>query len=142
MKEGGSVWTSFLDCGEIPEIERQSLAILRQNLKSKLDQTGFDMKRDGGITILQGTDKEAASNLLSKLAEYGLFVVPYGELESWLKPLNASGHGPNWLIEIFELMGEDPNSADFLKPEENDVWDFIYSIRRWFTDQSRKGIPQ
>ena len=71
-----------------------------------------------------------------------MFVVPNGELESWLKSLEASGHGPNWLVEIFEKMGEDPNSPDYLKPSDGDVWNFIDGISQWFFDPRRKGIPK
>ncbi|HGZ7315302.1 TPA: ATP-dependent endonuclease [Vibrio parahaemolyticus] len=142
LKEGGSVWTSFLDSGSIPEIERNPLAQTRQALKSKFDTTGKNMKRDGGVNLLEGEDKEALENLFDKLANYGLFVVPNGELESWLSQLNASGHGPNWLVEIFEKMGEDPASDDYLKPTDGDVWSFIEKIALWFENPRRKGIPK
>lgn len=142
LKEGGSVWTSFLDSGSIPEIERPALATIRQALKAKFDASDKDMKRDGGIQILEESDQEALSNLFDKLAEYGLFIVPNGELESWLKPLNATGHGPNWLVEVFEKMGEDPNSDDYLKPTVGDVWSFIEKISVWFFNTQRKGIPK
>lgn len=142
LKDGGNVWTSFLDCGFLPEIERQPLAALRQALKTKFENSGKDMKRDGGIEILDGDDKEALSNLFSKLSEYGLFVVPNGELESWLKRLNARGHGPNWLVEIFERIGEDPTAETYVKPEKGDVWAFIEEISKWFFNPRRKGIPK
>ncbi|EIJ2221359.1 TPA: AAA family ATPase [Vibrio cholerae] len=142
LKEGGSVWTSFLDSGSIPEIERNPLAQTRQALKSKFDTTGKNMKRDGGVNLLEGEDKEALENLFDKLADYGLFVVPTGELESWLSQLNVSGHGPNWLVEIFEKMGEDPASDAYLKPTEGDVWSFIEKIALWFENPRRKGIPK
>jgi len=100
------------------------------------------MKIDGGINILQNDDKEALYNLFSKLADYGLFVVPNGELESWLKGLAVTGHGPNWLIAIFEKMGEDPNSPDYIKPENGDVWEFLEDISKWFFNPRRKGIPK
>ncbi|MCF5876232.1 ATP-dependent nuclease [Aeromonas veronii] len=142
LKEGGSVWTSFLDCGSIPEIERSALAQTRQALKLKFDATGKNMKRDGGANLLEGEAKEALENLFDKLADYGLFVVPNGELESWLLQLGVSGHGPNWLVEVFEKMGEDPTSNDYLKPIDGDVWLFIEKIARWFENPRRKGIPK
>ena len=142
LKEGGSVWSGFLDSGSIPEIERASLATIRQALKKKLEDSGKDMKRDGGINILEENDQEALQNLFEKLAEYGLFVVPNGELESWLMFLNATGHGPNWLVEIFEKMGEDPASTGYLKPSDGDIWDFIEGISKWFLNPKRKGIPK
>ncbi|WP_292735980.1 hypothetical protein [Nostoc sp. JL31] len=79
--------------------------------------------------------------LFDKLAEYGLFAVRKGELESWLLQLGATGHGPNWLINIFEKMGEDPESQDYLKPSDDDVWSFCSEIKQWFTNPNRKGIP-
>ena len=142
LKDGGSVWTSFLDCGFLPDLERQPLATLRQAIKRKFEESGQNMKRDGGINILNGDDKEALQNLFAKLASYGLFVVPNGELESWLKKLNASGHGPSWLVDIFEKIGEDPNSGDYIRPDDDDVWAFIDDISKWFFDPRRKGIPQ
>lgn len=141
LKDGGSVWSDFLDCASLPEIERNPLAHTRQALKQKFIDSGRDMKRDGGINILGGQDKEALSNLFQKLAEYGLFVVPNGELESWLTNLQATSHGPSWLIQIFEKMGEDPNQNEYIKPENNDVWVFIEKISNWFLNPMRKGIP-
>jgi ABC-type phosphate transport system ATPase subunit len=142
LKDGGSVWTSFLDCGFLPELEREPLAHLRQAIKKKFAESGKDMKRDGGINILEADDKEALQNLFSKLASYGLFIVPNGELESWLLNLNATGHGPSWLVDVFEKIGEDPKDAGYVKPSNEDVWLFIEDISKWFFDPRRKGIPQ
>lgn len=99
------------------------------------------MKREGGVELLAREDKEAANNLFDKLAEYGLFAVRRGELESWLPSLNVSGKGPSWLIDIFERMGEDPSSATYLRPSSDDVWIFLSEIKRWLTNPLRKGIP-
>jgi len=142
IKDGGAVWTGFLESGSIPELERAPLASLRHALNKKFEDSGKNMKREGGIQILTGDDKEALQNFFEKLGDYGLFVVPNGELESWLTGLAASGHGPNWLVEIFEKMGEDPEAENYLKPEENDVWQFIDSIAAWFLNPKRKGIPK
>jgi hypothetical protein len=94
------------------------------------------------VNILNDTDKEALQNLFDKLADYGLFVVPNGELESWLKSLQAKGHGPSWLVEVFEKMGEDPNTSEYVKPSEGDVWEFLENISKWFFNPKRKGIPK
>jgi hypothetical protein len=99
------------------------------------------MKRDGGINLLAGQDKEAAENLLGQLAEYGAFVVHGGELESWLKPLGATGHSPGWLISIFEKMGDDPSTPGYVGPGNGDVWAFIGAIKAWISNPLRKGIP-
>lgn len=103
------------------------------------DKTG---KIAGGIDLLNGEDKEACSNFFNQLDEYGVFVIRQGELESWLKALNATGHGSNWLIDIFEKMGDNPEIDGYTKPTAGDVWDFIGKVKNWIDNTSRKGIPQ
>lgn len=141
LKEGGAVWKDFLASGFVPELEQGPLGQLRAKVKEKLDATGKNMKRDGGIELLEAADKEAADNLLDRLAQYGLFVVRAGELESWLPNLGAAGHGPPWLVDAFEQLGEDPDSPTYIRPTTGDVWEFMSTIQQWATDSDRKGIP-
>ena len=110
-------------------------------MKSAMDATGKDMKREGGLAILSSAEKQAAEDLLTQLRQYGIFVVPGGELESWMKSLGASGHGPAWLIDVFERMGEDPSNPNYVRPDTGDVWAFLRDIRSWLVDPTRKGIP-
>ena len=141
IKEGGSVWANLITSANIPTITHTSLASLRAALKQAMDATGRDMKKDGGINILGMAEKEAAINLFTQLSEYGIFVVPEGELETWLPSTKATGHGPTWLIEVFEKMGEDPEETSFIKPSDGDVWKFLSQIKKWLIDPNRKGIP-
>ncbi len=141
VKDGGATWTNLLSSANVPAIAHGSLATMRSAVKQAMDNTGRNMKRDGGVAILQQPEREAVLNLLSQLGEYGVFVVPGGELESWLKPLAVSGHGPTWLISMFEKMGEDPDDTNYLKPSVDDVWDFVQKIKTWLIDANRKGIP-
>jgi ABC-type cobalamin/Fe3+-siderophores transport system ATPase subunit len=141
IKEGGAVWSSMVDGAFLPQLEQQSLATLRAAVKAKFDVTGRDMKRQGGVMLLDPPDREAAENLFARLSEYGVFVVPRGELESWLPLLGASGHGPQWLVAVFEKLGEDPDSADYVKPQVGDVWEFLGAVKEWLNDPMRKGIP-
>ena len=53
----------------------------------------------------------------------------------------STGARTTWLINMFEKMGEDPESNSYLKPSDSDVWRFIANIKRWLTDPDRKGIP-
>lgn len=141
LKEGGSVWTNLLSSADVPQLSHGSLATLRHSVKAAMESTGKDMKRDGGLAILDPASKRSAEDLLDQMQQYGVFVVPGGELESWLKMLGANGHGPAWLIDIFERMGEDPAHPSYVRPDSGDVWDFIQQIRRWLVDPNRKGIP-
>ncbi|MGZ0718167.1 ATP-dependent nuclease [Pseudomonas palleroniana] len=141
LKDGGSNWTNLLISAGIPSVLHDSFAVARNSVKKAMDQTGKDMKRDGGISILDETGMQAASDLLDQLAQYGVFVVPGGELECWLSGLEVAGHGPNWVVDMFGRMGEDPDHPDYVKPDESDVWVFMSKIRDWLHNPSRKGIP-
>jgi hypothetical protein len=99
------------------------------------------MKRHGGLKILQAAERQAAEDLLAQLRLYGVFVVPGGELESWMKELGAAGHGPSWLIDMFEKMGEHPTSPSYVRPASDDVWGFLDDVRTWLVNPNRKGIP-
>jgi len=141
LKEGGQVWAGLLDSAFIPPITRGSLATSRADVKKALDATGKDMKSEGGLSILQGQEKEAAEHLADQLDEYGIFTVRGGEVESWFKRLGCAGHGSEWLVEMFQKMGEDPNDPNYVKPDDDDVWKFMYGIRQWLMRPDRKGIP-
>ena len=141
LKDGGQNWTKLLSSADIPQLSHGSFATHRSAVKRAMDETGKDMKSDGGLAILNDADRQSAQNLLHQLGEYGIFIVPGGELESWMKTLGAGGHGPTWLINVFELMGEDPNNGNYVRPNLDDVWVFLSFIRNWLVDPTRKGIP-
>lgn len=143
VKEGGTVWTSLLSSANIPEVTIQATAISRSTIKSRFDAKGGNFKTNGGVEVLDPADKEACNNLFDQLDEYGIFPVRQGELESWLKGLGATAsHSPEWLIEIFQKLGEDPTATNYVKPTTNDVWDFMTKIKTWFSNPTRKGIPE
>lgn len=141
LKDGGANWTNLLSSAGVPDISHGPLAAMRSAVKNAMDATGLNMKRDGGIGILQLQEREGAENLLEQAGSYGIFIVPGGELESWLTALNVGGHGPSWLIEIFNKMGVDPLNKDYVRPEAKDVWVFLSRIKHWLADPNRKGIP-
>ncbi len=141
LKDGGSIWTKLLDSANVPKISQTPWGAIRSSINDAFRATGKDMNRDGGIDLLADSEKQAANDLFDNMADYGVFAIKKGELESWLKSLGASGHGPPWLIDIFERMGEDPASASYVTPAEDDVWEFMHSIKTWLVKPSRKGIP-
>ena len=141
LKEGGTTWANFLVGGFVPELTRKSLALLRSDVKKTLNGTNKDMKRDGGVELLNDSDREAANNLCDQLQEYGLFIVRKGEVESWLPNLGVSVRSSSWLIDIFQKMGTDPEQSDYVLPSNDDVWSFMAEVKNWLSTPSRKGIP-
>jgi hypothetical protein len=141
LKEGGAVWQKPLEGAFIPSFSHPGLQADRRTLLDAFAATGKDMKRDGGVDLLDKNGREACSAIFDQLAEYGVFVVERGELESWLPSLGVERNKATWLVNIFERMGEDSSDTTYVRPESGDVWDFIGKIKMWIANQSRKGIP-
>lgn len=95
-----------------------------------------------GIKCLDGADRETAENLLGQLRDYGIFVVPVGQLENWLTCIGAvpTKNKPYWLTKTFELLGTDPDEEGYLSPGHGDVWEFVRCFARWLDDKDRKGM--
>jgi len=148
VKEGGTVWTNLLSSACVPEVTIIATGTSRGQIMSKFnakveaDSKPINFKIKGGVDVLDAGDREACNNLFDQLDDYGIFAVRKGELESWLKPLTATGHGSDWLIEIFEQLGEDPAATSYVRPGTDDVWAFVEKIKTWFTTPVRKGIPE
>ncbi len=141
LKDGGGEWTRHLTAIGIPPSEHTSYATRRIAVLGSMQATGKNFKTEGGITILNGSEREAAENLLADLARYGLFIVPRGEIENWLTDLDVDRSKNKWLRNIFEKMGSDPKDESYVKPQAGDVWDFLGQISNWINDKGRRGIP-
>ena len=141
INDVGEIWSNVLKSVFIPQSERQEMAELRKTVKASFDECGKDMLEDGGLEILEKANKVAAKKLIDDLAVYGLFVVPVGEMESWLPDLGATGRGAIWLNDFFSKMGDDANELSYVKPSKDDVWKFMVSIRKWLIRSSRHGMP-
>ena len=142
LKEGGAVWKKPMNGAFVPPLNHEPLNSLRKALYDAFNATGKNMKTAGGVEALPSSEKEACLGFFSTLAEYGVFVVPCGEIESWLAQLTVTRSKGSWLTSIFEAMGEDPASPSYVRPSEGDVWDFIGSVKSWVSDPSRKGVPE
>lgn len=142
VKDGGGVATRFMETAGIPQLAQQGLTTTRAAIATALTNANAIYKKAGGIEVLCQADKGAAVDYFDQLDAYGAFVVRGGELESWLRHLGIEkGHGPSWLISMFEHIGEDPNAADYVQPGDDDVWAFLDRVRAWLLNPSRKGIP-
>lgn len=141
VKDGGGVATNFMATAGIPELAQNGLTTTRAALAQKLREACPNYKRNGGTKLLNPADFEAANVYFDQLDTYGAFIVRDGELESWLRSLNVTGHGPTWLVSIFAKMGEDPAACNFVRPQAGDVWAFIDKIASWLLNPQRKGVP-
>lgn len=139
IKDGGKTWTDWLRSAQVPDALHDGYANQRATIKGRFDVSGKDMKADGGVDALSSSDKRAADQLFDMLAEYGVFAVRRGELESWLSDLSIPGKKTDWAVAMLERMGSDPADREYIKPAAGDVWDFMRSIVTWVRNPVRRG---
>jgi hypothetical protein len=140
LKDGGNVWTGWLTSAHMPSARHAGLAIDRGSIKKVFEDARFDMKT-GGVTMLEGADKDAANSILDSLAEYGVFAVRVGELEGWLGIVGAQGKKTDWVVDMFKRLGSDPADGAYVHPGQGDVWDFMRSVIEWIKNPARRGMP-
>jgi energy-coupling factor transporter ATP-binding protein EcfA2 len=143
IKESGSNWYNLIKACKVDESEWKDLDSLRDKINEafgqKIGSRTEDLMKSQGLNALDLTEKELGEILLDKLAKYGMFLVPEGEVESWLRHLNVSGHGSDWLVKIFSIIGQNEEDSNYLKPSSDDVWEFLDNISSWIQDANRLG---
>ena len=143
IKEGGTNWQNLLNACQIdinlhPELEAERNYLNRQFASLAADGTQEPIK-SRGLTALNPADKTRGELFLRKLSQYGLFIVPNGELETWLRQLGVPRSGPEWLVDLFSRVGQSESDAIYLHPGPDDVWKFLDGIAAWVHDHSRSG---
>lgn len=145
VADKGDEWTRMLDGANVPESIRDACRSLRDKALLKKGAGPAEkvereaLKRDGR-TALDPEGQVAFDKLLAILSEYGIFVVPGGELESWLRALGVSCPKSDWLEKMLVAMGGDPGDPAYVKPSGDDVWAFMRAIGAWLADANRKGM--
>lgn len=138
--------TKLMKACYIPASTQSSLQNERAWLFNILDsltkRTSIDKFKKGGLSLLSGADLTRANQFLTSLAEYGIFVVPNGEIETWLSSVGISSgkHGAEWLIAMFDGIGQTETDANYLKPSSDDIWMFIDQINTWIENPNKLGL--
>lgn len=143
LEDGGTDWKSTLDACQIPPNQRAHLEAERKylaNVFPGMPKTrGAKPIKNQGLSGLGVADRRRAKRLLKKLSAYGLYLIPNGELESWLPHLRIRGHGPRWLVNAFSQIGRSEGDTNYLEPGSGDVWQFLDEIASWVNDSQRLG---
>lgn len=143
INQRGAGWCPLLEACQIPKVKYEKMEEDRKLLWGKFRQveksTGRNPVKKMGVAVLDQQGRELAESLLCQLATYGLFLVPSGELESWLPELGVGGKSRDWLKSIFNKMGRSGSNAGYLKPEVGGVWKFIDDIAAWVGNPARLG---
>lgn len=143
LESKSDAFQTLVESAGMPTATRQSLGQLRGNLHAILKPLEKDVKKRG-IACVTGNNQRDLLNFIDQLANYGVFVVPTGELECWLPNLTRGQWAgkAEWLLRTFEGMGEDVTNANYLKPSGGDVWDFMIRIGSWLHNPRRLGMTE
>lgn len=156
--------TLLLDAAQVDKETRDGWLKLRNGLREKIakrlgvDLGGADAANEAEpgkdkkklsfkgklIAELKPVEKKLFTHLLAYMAEYGVFLVPVGELEDWLTPLGLRPPSDRamkgkWLREALDRLGQDPRSESYVRPEKGDIWDFMRRVNAWILDPDREG---
>lgn len=135
----GTNFPALLEAISYPKCHN-SIKMERSAVWSGLTSDGKKPKSDGGIALLDNSEKEKAENFFDLLDKYGLFVLRGGEVEHWLPGLSVT-RSKKWLRNIFEALGNDPQAPNYIHPGSDDVWAFLDRVAAWIKDKARSGIP-
>ncbi len=131
---------ALLDDCFVPAALSNGMTATKGQLGAAYRAAGVDMKQVG-LAGLDTTNREAGDGLLKQLREYGIFAVSIGEVERWLSHLGVTGDKSSWLARMFERLGSQPESTEYVKPGAGDVWEFVESMQAWVGNPDRKGMP-
>lgn len=140
LKEDGQVWDRYFSALGAPTGLKESFAAARRSVRGSLEAIDPNYKRNGGINLLSGSERQTAEAFFDQMEEYGLFTVRSGELENWLPNLNVERTKSKWLASIFAAMGSHPNDPGYLHPATDDVWAFMGRIKEWTSNPNRRGM--
>lgn len=105
------------------EIDNATAKAIRDAVRVR---SGWDRVKESGVhAIPPGDPAVLGRELLEKLATGGVFVVPEGELEGWIRVIG--GKGPAWVSRVLELGHHKKPSAE--------LEDFVRRIVTFF------GLP-
>lgn len=129
-------WGELLDACQIPTDNKATLSSERIRISDLFDTLGSTngkklMKEKGANGANNNEEMKREMTLLGDLAAFGLFVVPVGELESWMPQLGVGGHATDWLIDVFDRLGTSESSGNYVRPGTDDVWAFLDEISNW-----------
>ena len=134
-------WTSYWDSLNLHPDEKARLGQQRAECRALLEALGADKPyKTQGLQALDADDRAQVANFLDELEGYGVFVVRVGELERWLEHLGVRGAKSQWIVRIFQAMGDDASSAGYVQPATDDVWAFLDRAACWVDDQDRRGM--
>ena len=125
----------------MPDATKAGLTQARQTILNKLGNEQKKEAKNKGVYSFVKEQRAAVEDILAQLAQYGIFVVPSGEVESFLSGLGEKKGKRAWFFKIMENLGSNPNAESYVRPEADDVWEFMEQVSDWLANPNRRGMP-
>lgn len=138
IKSTQTVLRDVIRTCNLAEEEKQEIYTLRDKVHGYL--IPGDLYKNGGLTSLGNQEQEEMKELLEKLNQIGIFIVPNGELETWLPELGLEGHGNQWIVNYYNHLRDLIEQGEELTPTNDDIWRFLDDIAVWIDDPNRNGM--
>ncbi len=141
LEQASTGMQALMEAVNMPATLRKALGQMRGDLHRDLSPIRDDLKKKG-LDCVEGEKRRGLESFLKQLSDYGVFLVPGGELESWLPnlPRGEFRSKREWLRQTFESMGQDPRDPSYVHPQDDDVWSWMAAVGRWLADSSRLGM--
>jgi ABC-type branched-subunit amino acid transport system ATPase component len=139
--QSAGVWTKIYDACAVSATDKSRFDSERAAIHPFVQAVSRVTFKQLGIGSLGGAELVQVTSHINNLAQYGIFIVPLGEVEGWLRSLGATAGKEAWLSDMFGKLGDDSSVATYVRPTNGDVWDFLTKIASWCHDANRLGIP-
>lgn len=95
--EAKSLINKIIDGGSEIHLSRKEIVGVKEVVKI---ETKWDLLKHGGISVIPpGEPTQSWKTLNSKLMSHGLYLLPVGELENFVKDVGGL-HGPGWVTKV------------------------------------------
>lgn len=108
---------------------------LRKELRNQVNQEDKKKLKKCPRDVLNNEMYEVFNSYISELANWGIFVVPVGQLESWLSRCNLQDTSKRKWLDIALDSISPTSTQQLIYPEDGDVGTFINSIGKWAAKQ-------
>jgi hypothetical protein len=139
--ESDKTWADSLRVKEVPTAVVSELSETRAAVWSSFQGRGGGAEvsriiKSHGLRALPASVVPVGERLLSRAAEFGVFLVHVGELEGWLRGLNINGSGRPWASQVVRRLREPAKSPEHVPRSPDDIWGFIAGVAAYLNSQS------
>lgn len=121
---GQPKFNALLQAARVPASTIAGVGQQSGNIRKRADDLGIKLK--GRVLWHDGELRRGVEDLCRSLSPHGLFVVPDGEVESWLASLAITGEKNDWTSAVLQEFEQKSVPVG-----DDDVWRFLEKVGGW-----------